>query len=164
MAVSVVRYSRKKKIGDAKSPTIYFLKQEARTSKIYTIETLASEIETIGSLSEEDVIHVMKSFVRSMKKVLKEGNRVKVDGLGTFYITLTCPGVEVEKDCVVKNIAKVNLRFWVDNTLRLTNGSTATTRGASNNVEFALHTEAATSGGDDPDKPVEPRKPRDPTA
>lgn len=93
------------------------------------IESLAREIESIGSLSVEDVEHVMQSFVRSMKKVLVAGNKVKVDGLGIFYTTLTCPGVEQEKDCTVRNITRVNLRFKVDNSLRLANDSTATTRG-----------------------------------
>lgn len=60
-------------------------------SKLYSIESLAREIESIGSLSVEDVEHVMQSFVRSMKKVLVAGNKVKVDGLGIFYTTLTCP-------------------------------------------------------------------------
>ena len=136
MSVSVVRYQRKKRMGDANSPNIYVLKQKAGTSKVHTIEMIANDIETIGSLSQEDVIHVMQAFVRRMKKVLVEGNRVKVDGLGTFYITLKCPGVEVEKDCVVKNIAKVNLRFMVDNGLRLANSSTATTRSGDNNIDF----------------------------
>ncbi|WP_321330844.1 HU family DNA-binding protein [uncultured Bacteroides sp.] len=147
MSVSVVRYARQKKIGDANSPTIYLLRQVAKSSKVFTIDTLAGEIETTGALSQEDVIHVMKSFVRSMKKVLKEGNRVKVDGLGTFYITLTCPGVETEKECTVRNISKVNLRFMVDNTLRLVNDSIATTRSAPNNVEFVLESVAATDPG-----------------
>ena len=53
-------------------------------AKIYSIETLAREIESIGSLSVEDVSHVMKSFVRAMKKVLVAGDKVKVDGLGIF--------------------------------------------------------------------------------
>lgn len=88
--------------------------------------SLAREIESIGSLSVEDVEHVMQSFVRSMKKVLVAGNKVKVDGLGIFYTTLTCPGVELEKDCTVRNITRVNLRFKVDNALRLANDSTAT--------------------------------------
>ena len=66
----------------------------------------------------------MQSFVRSMKKVLVAGNKVKVDGLGIFYTTLTCPGVEQEKDCTVRNITRVNLRFKVDNSLRLANDST----------------------------------------
>ena len=122
--VSVVRYQRKKKIGDDKSPMVYVLKPKPGESKLYSIESLAREIESIGSLSVEDVEHVMQSFVRSMKKVLVAGNKVKVDGLGIFYTTLTCPGVELEKDCTVRNITRVNLRFKVDNALRLANDST----------------------------------------
>ena len=136
--VSVVRYQRKKKIGDDKSPMVYVLKPKPGESKLYSIESLAREIESIGSLSVEDVEHVMQSFVRSMKKVLVAGNKVKVDGLGIFYTTLTCPGVELEKDCTVRNITRVNLRFKVDNSLRLANDSTATTRGGDNNMVFEL--------------------------
>ena len=132
--VTVVRYKRRKRIGDEKSPMVYALKLKSGEAKIYSIETLAREIESIGSLSVEDVSHVMKSFVRAMKKVLVAGDKVKVDGLGIFYTTLTCPGVEQEKDCTVKNISRVNLRFKVDNSLRLANDSTATTRGGENNV------------------------------
>ena len=119
---------------------VYALKLKSGEAKIYSIETLAREIESIGSLSVEDVSHVMKSFVRAMKKVLVAGDKVKVDGLGIFYTTLTCPGVEQEKDCTVKNISRVNLRFKVDNSLRLANDST-TTRGGENNVSFELYTE-----------------------
>ena len=133
--VTVVRYKRRKRIGDEKSPMVYALKLKSGEAKIYSIETLAREIESIGSLSVEDVSHVMKSFVRAMKKVLVAGDKVKVDGLGIFYTTLTCPGVEQEKDCTVKNISRVNLRFKVDNSLRLANDSTATTRGGENNRE-----------------------------
>ena len=127
---------------------VYALKLKSGEAKIYSIETLAREIESIGSLSVEDVSHVMKSFVRAMKKVLVAGDKVKVDGLGIFYTTLTCPGVEQEKDCTVKNISRVNLRFKVDNSLRLANDSTATTRGGENNVSFELYTEkkAASEG------------------
>lgn len=146
--VSVVRYKRRKKIGDANSPMVFSLKPKSGDAKIFSIETLAREIESIGSLSVEDVSHVMKSFVRAMKKVLIAGNKVKVDGLGIFYTTLTCPGVEVEKECTVKSISRVNLRFKVDNSLRLANDSTATTRGGDNNVMFELVSDvkAASSG------------------
>ena len=129
------------------------------TSKVHTIEMIASDIETIGSLSQEDVTHVMKAFVRRMKKVLVEGNRVKVDGLGTFYITLKCPGVETEKDCVVKNIAKVNLRFMVDNGLRLANSSTATTRSGDNNIDFVIDSGVAGTGNTGGTTPTDPTTP-----
>ena len=79
--VTVVRYKRRKRIGDEKSPMVYALKLKSGEAKIYSIETLAREIESIGSLSVEDVSHVMKSFVRAMKKVLVAGDKVKVDGL-----------------------------------------------------------------------------------
>lgn len=46
--------------------------------------------------------------------------------------------MEVEKDCTVKNIKRVNLRFKVDNTLRLVNDSTADTRGGNNNISFEI--------------------------
>lgn len=149
-AVTVVRYSRRKKLGDDSSPIIHLLKPEAGTSKVYDLETLATNIEALGALSAEDVMHVLQSFVREIKTVLKRGDRVKVDGLGTFFISLTCPGVEVEKKCTVKSIKRVNIRFKVDNTLRLVNDSTATTRNAPNNVLFAVKGEPATdddSGG-----------------
>lgn len=64
-------------------------------------------------------------------------------------------GVEQEKDCTVKNITRINLRFKVDNSLRLANDSTATTRGGDNNMMFELYTEkksvAGGNGGDGSD-------------
>ena len=152
--VTVVRYSRRKKMGDETSPMIYSLRQKPGTAKTYSIEMLAAEIETIGSLSVEDVTHVMRSFVRAMKKVLVSGNKVKVDGLGTFHTTLTCPGVEVEADCTVKNIKRVNLRFSVDNTLRLVNDSGASTRSAPNNVLFELLKPEVKTGEGEAENPM----------
>ena len=90
--VTVVRYKRRKRLGDDNSPMMYLLKPKAGESKIYSIDSLAQEIESIGSLSVEDVSHVMKSFVRAMKKVLVAGNKVKVDGLGIFYTDLSGGG------------------------------------------------------------------------
>lgn len=151
--VSVVRYKRRKKIGDEQSPMVYSLKIKKGDSKLYSIDSLAEEIESIGALSVEDVGHVMRSFIRAMKKVLVAGNRVKVDGLGIFFPTVTCPGVEVEKDCTVKSISRVNIRFKVDNALRLANDSTATTRGGANNVMFELISEKDTAGNQQPTNP-----------
>lgn len=54
------------------------------------------------------------------------------------------------KDCTVKNIERVNIRFKVANTLRLANDSIATTKGGPNNLVFELVTEddkPSTGGG-----------------
>ena len=79
--------------------------------RFFDINRIAGEIEGIGSLSVEDVEHVIKSLVRSMKLVLRDGNRVKLDGFGTFYITFRCPGVPSADKCSIKNISRVNIRF-----------------------------------------------------
>ena len=55
--------------------------------------------------------------------------------------------MEQEKDCTVKNITRINLRFKVDNSLRLANDSTATTRGGDNNMMFELYTEKKSAAG-----------------
>lgn len=81
---------------------------------------------------------------------------MKVDGLGTFYITFSSTGAAVEKDCTVKNIKRVNIRFAVDNSLRLANDSTATTRGSANNVLFYIKGEATASSDDGGDRPKDP--------
>lgn len=150
--VNVERVQRRKKIGDKTSPLVYCIKQKKGDGKAYDLKRIASEIETVGSLSAEDVQHVLNSFIRSMKSLLRDGNRVKVDGLGTFFITLTCPGTTKPEECTVRNIKRVNIRFRVDDTLRLTNDSTATTRGGDNNVTFNLVTPKA----DDGDEAVDP--------
>ncbi len=152
--VNVVRVQRRKKVGDKNSPLVYCLTQKAGDSKVYDIERIASELELIGSLSAEDVRHVINAFIRSMKIILRDGNRVKVDGLGVFFLSLTCPGVANEKDCTVRNVKRVNIRFKVDNTLRLVNDSIATTRNAPNNVVLNLIT-PPTEEGSDP-KPFDP--------
>lgn len=156
MAVPVKRYQRNQKLGDKNSPKLFYLRQEPGSSKVATIATIAREIEASGALSAEDVTHGMQSFVRQLRKSLVEGNKVKVDGLGTFFITFASTGGATEKECTVKNIHRVNIRFAVDNALRLANDSIATTRGGDNNVRFYIKGEASSEseGGDVEDPTV----------
>lgn len=154
MSVPVKRYQRHKKVGDKQSPLFYYLKQEPGSSKVSTITSIARSIEASGALSAEDVTHTMQSFVRELKKALIEGNKVKVAGLGTFYITFRTRGTEAEKECTVKNINRVSIRFAVDNSLRLANDTIATTRGGENNVLFFIKSDAAASGGGEAEDPT----------
>ncbi len=149
--VKLKRYQRRKNIGDSSSPLYYYLRQKPDSGQLYNINRIASEIEGIGALSVEDVEHVIKSLVRGMKQILRDGNRVKLDNFGTFYITFRCPGVETAAKCSVKNITRVNIRFLADNTLKLVNESTVTTKGALNNVVFELEKleSGSGSGGSD---------------
>lgn len=151
------RFQQRKLFYDKTSPMLYYLKQDPGSFKTYTINTLAAKIELSGALTREDVIHSINSFIRLLQEALVEGNKVKVDGLGIFYITTSCPGVETAEACTVRNIKRVNVRFMIDNALRLVNETVATTRSAPNNVSFYIKGEKAAGGGDEgePENPFE---------
>lgn len=138
MSISVMRYARHKKLGDTGSPMLTYLKRVPGRTRTYTTKDVAEEAEALGALSTEDVVHAMNSFVRSLRKILVKGDKVKIEGLGTFFSSFNCNGSEDPDQASVRNIRRVNVRFAVDNTLRLVNDANASTRGAANNVEFAL--------------------------
>lgn len=143
----VVRTQRHKKVGDKDSPMVYTLRRKSKDAKILDLERLAQDIEALGSMSAEDVVHVGKAIVRQMRQTLTDGNSVRLDGFGIFHTTFKCRATEAAKDCTVKNIEKVNIRFKVANTLRLENDTNATTKGNPNTMIFELVSEDNSSGG-----------------
>lgn len=134
----VVRTQRHKKVGDKKSPMVYTLKRVSRDAKIFDLRRLAQDIEALGGMSAEDVEHVGKAIIRQMRQALTDGNSVRLDGFGIFHTTFCCRATEIAKDCTVKNIEKVNIRFKVANTFRLVNDTIALTKNAPNNIIFEL--------------------------
>lgn len=140
----VVRTQRHKKIGDKSSPMVYTLKRKSRDAKMYDLERIASEIEAIGGMSAEDVLHVGRAIVRNIREKLTDGNSVRIDNFGIFRTSFHCIATTAEKDCTVKNIDHVRVNFKVASSLRLVNDSVATTKGAPNNIAFEL---VAADGG-----------------
>ena len=143
MEVSVERYQRKKYVNQENSPVLYYIRQKAGTAKVVDIDALANCALTTG-----DVKHTIEALVEQLRKVLTQGNKVKIEGLGTFHMTLTCLPGETEKECTVKNIKRVNVRFIPDKAMKLVNASRSMTR-SPNNVNFALVSEGGGSGGGD---------------
>lgn len=99
-------------------------------------------------MTKGDVKHVIEALVEEIQTNLANGDKVKLNQLGTLHMTFRCPGVEKSEDCTVRNISKVNIRFVPDKELKLVNGSTAATRSPAN-VSFALDKPAdgSSSGG-----------------
>lgn len=160
MSVSVVKQLMKHSYSSSIA-AMYYLKQEAGTSRLYTGRDLANNIQEISALSASDVTHTTDILMTELRKVLVRGDRVKIDGLGTFYMTLSCEGTENEDDLTVRHIKRVNIRFLPDKALKLVNNSLATTR-SDNNVSFSIKGDAVTSnsgniGGDgDDDEYIDP--------
>lgn len=131
---------------------LFYLKQAAGTSEVYTQDDIAAEVEEASSLTKGDVIHTMGIFMSELRKVLVRGDRVKIAGFGTFFMTLSCEGVATEDKCDVRNIKRINIRFRPDKALKLVNNTLATTR-SDNNVSFYIKGAAAASSSTKPTNP-----------
>ena len=137
MNVLVERYQRRKYVNQPDSQMLYYVRQKSGTVRVMDINKLADAIEANSSLTAGDVKHAIEAFVEQLRLSLTQGDKVKIDGLGTFHITLSSEGAEKEKDCTVRSIRRVNVRFVADKALRLVNTSHTSTR-SENNVDFVL--------------------------
>lgn len=113
MSVLVKRYQRNKTVGDTKSPMMYYLRQKPGSYETITMKKIAQRMERVRALSSQDALHTLQNFIIVLRDELAEGNRVKVDGLGTFRITFSTEGSAEEKECTAKKIKRVNVRFNV---------------------------------------------------
>ena len=123
MNVLVERYQRRKYVNQPDSQMLYYVRQKSGTVRVMDINKLADAIEANSSLTAGDVKHSIEAFVEQLRLSLTQGDKVKIDGLGTFHITLSSEGAEKEKDCTVRNIRRVNVRFVADKALQLVNTS-----------------------------------------
>lgn len=62
------------------------------------VKDLALRISERCTVTEPDILAVISALVFEMNQVLKDGNRVKLDGLGTFRVGIHSQGVEKAAD------------------------------------------------------------------
>lgn len=67
---------------------LYYVRQKSGTVRVMDVEKLADAIEANSSLTAGDVKHAIEAFVEQLRLSLTQGDKVKIDGLGTFHITL----------------------------------------------------------------------------
>ena len=96
MNVSVERYQRRKYMSQENSPMLYYVRQKSGTVRVMDVEKLADAIEANSSLTAGDVKHAIEAFVEQLRLSLTQGDKVKIDGLGTFHITLCSAGPEAQ--------------------------------------------------------------------
>ena len=81
-----------------------------------SLNDMAEHIMKHGSVYTEDVvIGVITKLKTCMQEMLADGHKVKLDGIGTLYPTLTSEGVEDAKDySPSENITRVGIAFLAD--------------------------------------------------
>ena len=104
------------------SESVMYGKWYARLKSIETMSMtkLAKHISEHGSVFTEDVVEgVMKKFKTCLLEMLLESKKVKVAGLGTFYLTCECQkgGADKESDFNVnQHLKALHIRFLPDQT------------------------------------------------
>ena len=104
------------------SESVMYGKWYARLKSIETLSMtkLAKHISGHGSVFTEDVVEgVMKKFKSCLLEMLLESKKVKVAGLGTFYLTCECTkgGADKEEDFNVnQHLKALHIRFLPDQT------------------------------------------------
>jgi predicted histone-like DNA-binding protein len=63
-----------------------------------SLATIAEKISMDNSVTESDVYAVLKALVYEMKKQLQMGNTVKLDGFGSFHLTIESDTVDNKED------------------------------------------------------------------
>jgi predicted histone-like DNA-binding protein len=116
---------------------LYCLRRLAGSQDLFTEADVAKEVEEASSLSKGDVTHVLGIFMSELRKILVRGDRVKISGLGTFYMTVTSESKANPEELSTRDIKRVNIRFLPDKALKLVNNSLASTR-SDNNVPFTI--------------------------
>ena len=102
------------------SESVMYGKWYARLKSIETMNMtkLAKHISEHGSVFTEDVVEgVMKKFKACLLEMLLESKKVKVAGLGTFYLTCECQkgGADKEEDFNVnQHLKALHIRFLPD--------------------------------------------------
>ena len=79
------------------------------------LEGLCEHIASHGTIFTADVVAgTVKKFVQCIQELLLEGKKVKLDGIGTFYLALQTTGAESLGDFSMGNVKGVRLRFLAD--------------------------------------------------
>ena len=68
-----------------------------------------------GTIFTSDVVKgVVEKFINCFEELLMEGNKIKLDGLGTFYLSINTEGVANEKDFTANNVKAIRVKFIGD--------------------------------------------------
>ena len=81
-----------------------------------SLADMAEHIMKHGTVYTEDVvIGVITKLKSCMQEMLADGHKVKLDGIGTLYPTLTSAGVDNAKDfSATENVTRIGIAFLAD--------------------------------------------------
>ncbi len=76
---------------------LYYLRQKPKTCGTVDIDVLAASIHKNCAMTKGDVKHVIEALVEEIQGNLANGDKVKLNQLGTFHMTFRCPGMRTSE-------------------------------------------------------------------
>ena len=68
-----------------------------------------------GTIFTSDVVKgVVEKFIQCFEELLLEGNKIKLDGLGTFYLSINTEGVSDREQFTANNVKALRIKFIGD--------------------------------------------------
>ena len=85
------------------------------TRETLTTNDMCKHIQKHGSIYTSDGVKgVVEKFISCFEELLMEGYKLKLEGLGTFYLSSSTEGAESESDFTAANFKKIRIRFVGD--------------------------------------------------
>jgi len=97
------------KPGDKTAAKLYYAKAQADGE--ITMDDMADDIAYATSLTDGDVLNVIRALIRQMNKNLSNGKIVRLENLGCFQMQLCSDGVEDKTKFTAANITKARIQF-----------------------------------------------------
>ena len=86
-----------------------------KQGKAVDIRALATHVQKHGSIYTYDtIVGVLAKMEQCLPELILQGRKVKLAGLGTFYLSASTNGEENAADFTVDSIKKLHLRFLPD--------------------------------------------------
>lgn len=76
-----------------------------------SFEELSDLISKVSNLNYGQVLGALGSFIEIIEIQLKHGRPVRLNTLGTFYLTLTSNGTDTKEELSADDIKKARIRF-----------------------------------------------------
>ena len=78
-------------------------------------DAICRHIAKHGSVYTSDVVKgVVEKFVNCFEELLLQGHKLKLDGLGTFYLTISTEGAPSADEFTLNNVKSLRIRFLPD--------------------------------------------------
>ncbi|MBQ7881534.1 MAG: HU family DNA-binding protein [Treponema sp.] len=82
------------------------------------LRDLLPEISNASSITAGDVRAVVESFVEILQRYLVRGNKIKIDGIGVFKLSIKSSGNENAKEITANDVLSTKVTYLSDSKLR----------------------------------------------